>query len=57
VMLPKGMSGRDLARLAQVHRSQLKVIYTSGYSEDVIVHDGVLDEGIVLLRRCDNRLR
>ena len=51
VILPKGMSGRDLARLAQAQQPQLKVIYTSGYDENVIVHDGVVDEGITLLRK------
>ena len=51
VILPKGMSGRDLARVAQAHQPDLKVIYTSGYNENVIVHDGVLDEGVTLVRK------
>jgi CheY-like chemotaxis protein len=51
VILPKGMSGRDLARVAQAHQPGLKVIYTSGYNENVIVHDGVLDEGVTLVRK------
>jgi PAS domain S-box-containing protein len=51
VILPKGMSGRDLARVAQAHQPELKVIYTSGYNENVIVHDGVLDEGVTLVRK------
>jgi nitrogen-specific signal transduction histidine kinase/CheY-like chemotaxis protein len=49
VILPKGMSGRDLARVAQAHQPELKVIYTSGYNENVIVHDGVLDAGVTLV--------
>jgi PAS domain S-box-containing protein len=51
VILPKGMSGRDLARLAQAHQPDLKVIYTSGYNENVVVHGGVIDEGVTLLRK------
>jgi PAS domain S-box-containing protein len=51
VILPKGMSGRDLARLAQAHQPDLKVVYTSGYNENVVVHDGVVDEGITLVRK------
>jgi CheY-like chemotaxis protein len=51
VILPKRMSGRDLARLAQAHQPDLKVIYTSGYNENVVVHGGVIDEGVTLLRK------
>ena len=51
VILPKGMSGRDLARVAQAHQPALKVIYTSGYNENVIVHDGVLDADVTLVRK------
>ena len=51
VILPKGMSGRDLAGVAQAHAPHLKVIYTTGYDENVIVHGGVLDEGVTLLRK------
>jgi CheY-like chemotaxis protein len=51
VILPRGMSGRDLARVAQAHAPHLKVIYASGYDENVVIHDGVQDEGITLVRK------
>ncbi len=48
VVLP-GMNGKELASLASVLRPGMKVIYTSGYTEDVIVHRGVLAEGVEFL--------
>jgi signal transduction histidine kinase/CheY-like chemotaxis protein len=48
VMLP-GMNGRQLAgRLAET-RPHLPVLFTSGYSHEVIAHQGVLDPQIALL--------
>jgi signal transduction histidine kinase len=49
VMMPGGMNGRQLATEAQKRRPGLKVLYTSGYTENAIVHHGRLDAGVMLL--------
>jgi len=49
VIMPGGLNGRQLASEAQKRRPQLKVLYTSGYTENAIVHHGRLDAGVLLL--------
>jgi CheY-like chemotaxis protein len=49
VIIPGGMNGRQLANEALKRRRQLKVLYTSGYTENAIVHHGRLDAGVLLL--------
>jgi signal transduction histidine kinase len=49
VIIPGGMNGRQLAREAVRRRPGLKVLYTSGYTENAIVHHGRLDAGVLLL--------
>ncbi len=51
VIMPGGMSGRDLADAAQEVRPDLKVLYTSGYTENAIVHHGRLDRDVHLLSK------
>jgi PAS domain S-box-containing protein len=48
VVMP-GMTGRQLAEQARRMRSEIKVLYTTGYSRNAIVHNGVLDPDTVLL--------
>jgi len=49
VIMPGGMNGRQLAIEAQRLRPGLKILYTSGYTENAIVHHGRLDAGVLLL--------
>jgi signal transduction histidine kinase len=49
VIIPGGMNGRQLATEALKRRPGLKILYTSGYTENAIVHHGRLDAGVLLL--------
>lgn len=51
IVLPGGMNGRALADAALALRPDLKVLFTSGYSENAIVHHGRLDLGVELLSK------
>jgi PAS domain S-box-containing protein len=51
VVLPNGMPGPELARLARLRRPALKVIYMSGYPRDAVFRDGLLDNRMPLLTK------
>jgi PAS domain S-box-containing protein len=51
VVMPGEMRSPELARRARERLRNLAVIYTSGYTENAIVHDGRLDEGVDLLSK------
>ncbi len=51
VVMPGGMSGRDLGTAAQALRPSLRILYTSGYTENAIIHNGRLDPGVHLLSK------
>jgi CheY-like chemotaxis protein len=45
------MSGRQLADSVRKERPDLKVLYTTGYTRNAIVHNGMLDPGTNLLTK------
>src|SRR4051812_31992520 len=47
--LPGGLNGRQLADAARRLRPDLKILFTTGYARNAIVHDGRLDPGVVLV--------
>ncbi len=46
VILPGGMLGRELAERAQALKPDLCILFTSGYTQNAIVHNGRLDDGV-----------
>jgi PAS domain S-box-containing protein len=51
VGLPGGMNGRQLAGAARNLNPKLKVLFTTGYARDAIVHEGRLDPGVQLITK------
>jgi FixJ family two-component response regulator len=45
------MNGRQLADAVAEQRPDLKVLFTSGYTENAIIHHGRLDTGVLLLAK------
>jgi PAS domain S-box-containing protein len=50
VVMP-GMSGRELAKQLCASDPEIKVLFLSGYTEDTIVHQGVLEPGTAFLQK------
>ncbi len=51
VVLPDGLDGRRLADEIQRRRSGVKVLFTTGYTRNAIVHNGRLDPGVNLITK------
>jgi PAS domain S-box-containing protein len=51
VVLPAGMTGAVLAEKARAIRPGLRVLFTTGYARNAIVHQGRLDPGVELITK------
>ena len=51
MIMPGKMNGKQLADEMAKRRSALKVLFTSGYTEDAVIHHGRLDPGVLLLTK------
>jgi len=51
VGLPGGMNGRQLSQQARTRRPELKVLFTTAYARNAIVHNGRLDPGVELIAK------
>jgi len=51
VVLPGGMNGREVAEAARERHPEIKVLFTSGYTENAVIHHRKVDEGVELLSK------
>jgi signal transduction histidine kinase len=49
IVMPGGMNGRQLAEAALLRRPALKVLFTTGYTRNAIIHHGRLDPGVQMI--------
>jgi two-component system cell cycle sensor histidine kinase/response regulator CckA len=49
--MPDGISGRQLGEKLKAENPKLKVVYTTGYSADLLGNDFVLNEGVNFLQK------
>jgi signal transduction histidine kinase/ActR/RegA family two-component response regulator len=51
MIMPGSMNGRQLAAAARQRRAELKILFTSGYTDDTVIHYGRLDADVRLLTK------
>ncbi len=51
VILPGGMNGDEIARRAPEYQPDIKIMFMSGYSHDALIHQGRMDDSVVLLQK------
>ena len=51
VVLPGGMNGAEVGRAALEMRPDLRILYSTGFTRNAIIHNEVLDEGVELLTK------
>ena len=51
VVLPGGMTGAQVAAQARALRPAMKVLFTTGYARNAIIHHGRLDKGVQLISK------
>lgn len=51
VVLPGGLTGAQVAAQASARRPTLKVLFTTGYARNAIIHQGRLDKGVELITK------
>ena len=49
LIMPGGMNGCQLAERVASRQRSIKVLFTSGYTEEAVLHQGRLDPGLLLL--------
>lgn len=54
VMMPGKVSSLDLSRVVRTKLPAAQILFTSGYAEGVLAHDGRLDKGVNLLQKPYN---
>ncbi len=54
IVMPDGVTGRDLADALKQEKPNLRVLFSSGYSSDIIGKDFVLSDGVNFLQKPYN---
>ncbi|MFW5958330.1 MAG: response regulator, partial [Desulfosalsimonas sp.] len=50
VIMP-GMKGPEVYRTVAAHHPGIKVLYMSGYTDNVIAHHGILEDGVQFIQK------